>query len=131
MPPLNLHARVRFSLCNLHTRPRVQRAPGIPCSLSEGECFCKPRANRAARRRSYVWKWLRKRHELTSPLPLAGEVAALEERGGGGHSLHTGSVTRCGTPTPALPRKRERERMSVMDATCSSCGAPRICLRAL
>src|ERR1700737_3673065 len=22
-----------FSLCNLHPRPRVQRAPGIPCSL--------------------------------------------------------------------------------------------------
>src|ERR1700676_5483889 len=33
MPPLNLYARVRISLCNLHTRPRVQRAPGIPCAL--------------------------------------------------------------------------------------------------
>src|SRR6476620_10813752 len=32
--PLNLYARVRFSLCISHTRPRVQRAPGIPCSLS-------------------------------------------------------------------------------------------------
>src|ERR1700730_7286806 len=39
MPPLHLYARVRVSLCNLHTRPRVQRAPGIPCSLFEGECF--------------------------------------------------------------------------------------------
>jgi hypothetical protein len=33
MPPLNLYARVRISLCILHTRPRVQRAPGIPCAL--------------------------------------------------------------------------------------------------
>jgi hypothetical protein len=39
VPPLNLYARVRFSLCTLHTRPRVQRAPGIPCSLFEGESF--------------------------------------------------------------------------------------------
>jgi len=31
---LYLYARVRISLRTLHTRPRVQRAPGIPCSLS-------------------------------------------------------------------------------------------------
>src|SRR6476646_9078125 len=31
--PLNLYARVRFLLCTLHTRPRVQRAPGLPCAL--------------------------------------------------------------------------------------------------
>jgi hypothetical protein len=42
LPPLNLYARVRISLCIWHTRPRVQRAPGIPCSLFvEGQCFCK------------------------------------------------------------------------------------------
>ena len=32
--PLDLYARVRTSLCPLHTRPRVQRAPGLPCALS-------------------------------------------------------------------------------------------------
>jgi len=32
---LYLYARVRISLRTLHTRPRVRRAPGIPCSL----CF--------------------------------------------------------------------------------------------
>src|SRR6188472_975954 len=31
-----LYARVRFYSCHLHTRPRVQRASGIPCSLIEG-----------------------------------------------------------------------------------------------
>jgi hypothetical protein len=31
--PLNLYARVRFFYLNLHTRPRVQRAPGLPCAL--------------------------------------------------------------------------------------------------
>ena len=30
---LYLYARVRIYLCTLHTRPRVQQAPGIPCSL--------------------------------------------------------------------------------------------------
>ena len=39
MFPLNLYARVRISMCFLHTRPRVQRAPGIPCSRSLGERF--------------------------------------------------------------------------------------------
>jgi hypothetical protein len=32
--PLDLYARVRTSLCSLHTGPRVQRAPGLPCALS-------------------------------------------------------------------------------------------------
>jgi hypothetical protein len=54
---------------------------------------------------------------VASPLPLAGvetsearsEADALEERGGWGLSPHRES--RCGsTPTPTLPRKRERER---------------------
>ena len=37
---LYLYARVRISLHTLHTRPRVQQAPGIPCSLSfEGKEF--------------------------------------------------------------------------------------------
>ena len=33
MFPLNLYARVHFLLCISHTRPRVQRAPGLPCAL--------------------------------------------------------------------------------------------------
>ena len=33
MPPLNLYARVRILPSILHTRPRVQRAPGFPCAL--------------------------------------------------------------------------------------------------
>ena len=31
---LYLYARVRISKCILHTRPRVQQAPGVPCALS-------------------------------------------------------------------------------------------------
>jgi len=31
--PLNLYAHVRFSIYPLHMRPRVQRAPGLPCAL--------------------------------------------------------------------------------------------------
>src|SRR4051812_19009054 len=43
---------------------------------------------------------------LAAPLPLAGEVDARSAAGGG--SLNP--TTRGGTPTPTLPRKRERER---------------------
>ena len=35
MFPLNLYARVRVLCAQLHARPRVQRAPGLPCAL----CF--------------------------------------------------------------------------------------------
>ena len=43
-----------FLLCTLHTRPRVQRAPGLPCALcsSGGERRCIPRAISAARSRT-------------------------------------------------------------------------------
>jgi hypothetical protein len=34
MPPPNLYARVRILLLPLHARPRVRRAPGLPCALS-------------------------------------------------------------------------------------------------
>src|SRR5512139_1156288 len=53
------------------------------------------------------------------PLPLAGsrraKLALRSDRivrcdPGGGNSLQTTSLTRGGTPTPTLPRKRERER---------------------
>src|SRR5258708_14905399 len=55
MPPLNLYARVRISLCILHTRPRVQRAPGMPCALLFSRVNpIKTRAHRAARPRRYV-----------------------------------------------------------------------------
>jgi hypothetical protein len=45
-----------FALCILHMRPRVQRAPGLPCALftQEGQCSCKPRVHRAARRRTHI-----------------------------------------------------------------------------
>jgi hypothetical protein len=33
MFPLNLYARVRLLYASLHTRSRVQRAPGLPCAL--------------------------------------------------------------------------------------------------
>ncbi|MEH2516752.1 hypothetical protein V1279_002325 [Bradyrhizobium sp. AZCC 1610] len=52
---LYLYARVRTSLCTLHTRPRVQQAPGIPCSLCLRERnFSKARAQRAARTRTCI-----------------------------------------------------------------------------
>ena len=66
---------VLFAL--LHTRPRVQQAPGIPCSLScEGRNFSKARAQRVARTPTYI--------QLSSP-GLTGrasipEAAVIESR---------------------------------------------------
>jgi len=54
---LYLYARVRFPCAQLHTRPRVQRAPGLPCALrfSRGDNRrCKTRAKDVARRRNYI-----------------------------------------------------------------------------
>jgi hypothetical protein len=54
MPPLNLYARAR-TYSPLRTRPRVQRAPGIPCTLLFSRVNpIKTRAHRAARPRRYV-----------------------------------------------------------------------------
>ena len=53
---LYLYARVRTSSCTLHTRPRVQQAPGIPCSLSlGGRLLSKPRARSAPRERKHTF----------------------------------------------------------------------------
>ena len=54
--PLNLYARVRLCLRTLHTRPRVQRAPGLPCALCSqgGASRCKPRAQRVARSQNCI-----------------------------------------------------------------------------
>ena len=71
MFPLNLYARVRISLCTLHTRPRVQRAPGLPRALCiyEGKRNTKLRAHRAARMRSRIqfvgWVERSDTHRLT------------------------------------------------------------------
>ena len=66
---LYLYARVRTSRALLHTRPRVQQAPGIPCALfTLGETICKARAKRAAgtrrcvqpslQRMDFQWLWI-------------------------------------------------------------------------
>jgi hypothetical protein len=48
---LYLYARVRVLMRKLHTGPRVQRAPGLPCALQflKGKVKSKPRAQRVAR----------------------------------------------------------------------------------
>jgi hypothetical protein len=51
---LYLYARVRFLMCILHARPRVQRAPGIPCALFRARDFSTTRAHRAAGSRNCV-----------------------------------------------------------------------------
>src|SRR5260370_26766139 len=109
-----------FLCAFLHTRPRVQRAPGIPCSLFKGECLCKPRANRAARRRSYVRKWQRKHHTLAvvpdkraqrAPIRDPYAVAVIIERAGGRLSLNDSgrwSRLKAGTTRKIIGRGRVR-----------------------
>ena len=54
-----------FSLCTLHTRPRVQRAPGFPCALfsCEGEGDSKARTHRAARSEGMLIRHCEKRSD--------------------------------------------------------------------
>jgi hypothetical protein len=51
---LYLYARVRISKCILHTRPRVQQAPGVPCALSSGETMQHSPGDRAAGMRTHI-----------------------------------------------------------------------------
>jgi hypothetical protein len=67
---LYLYARVRISMHTLHTRPRVQRAPGIPCTLrfrKEGTRSSKPRAQCVARTRSHICVGWVERSETLHP----------------------------------------------------------------
>jgi len=77
LPPLNLYARVRFFVHPLHTRPRVQRAPGIPCALwfLWADCSSTARAHRAARWRTCIWM---------SSIPLTRNNSQQLLRGGTG-----------------------------------------------
>src|SRR5260370_10770161 len=53
---LDLYARVRFPLCRVNARPRVQQAPGVPCALYWAEEFSTTRAHCAARARRHVMR---------------------------------------------------------------------------
>jgi hypothetical protein len=50
MLPPNLYARVRVPYAHLHTRPRVRRAPGLPCALHVKEGQQKMQTSDAMRR---------------------------------------------------------------------------------
>jgi hypothetical protein len=76
---LYLYARVRTSRALLHTRPRVQQAPGIPCALlSLGETICKARAKRAAgmRRCAHAGGFQRIWLEAGGMLPVISEPSS-------------------------------------------------------
>jgi hypothetical protein len=60
MPPLNLYARVRVLVHILHTRPRVQRAPGFPSALcfERGRKIFQQLGRIAPRERERIPSWL-------------------------------------------------------------------------
>ena len=75
MFPLDLYARVRVFCAQLHTRPRVQRAPGLPCAL----CFRgKDEANlgRKSRRENAIV--ILDRHRPRSGRSSIPEAAVIE-----------------------------------------------------
>ena len=47
---LYLYARVRIFCAQLHTRPRVQRAPGLPCALISSRAASDAKPGRHLRR---------------------------------------------------------------------------------
>jgi hypothetical protein len=107
-----------------HTRPRVQRAPGLPCALSlhEGENSSRPRALRVARMRRLVI-WLvgklvvgrgRKQRPCSPPLPpralARGGVETSEARSEGSavgvaRQIHWPRSKPIDPPPPTPPRR--------------------------
>jgi hypothetical protein len=116
MPPLSPYARARI-YSPLRTRPRVQRAPGIPCALLFSRVNpIKTRAHRAARPRRYVLyeaehEWHHRATRLCSTV-LSGPksrarrpFSPVSERRNNAHrgtiemkSLAIGCILICGAP---------------------------------
>ena len=93
MLPLNLYARVRVLCAQLHARPRVQRAPGLPCApcFQGGKRRGKPRAPCAARSRMCINRRMGGAKRYPSmPVPVSMGIASL-------HPSY-------GTTEPNLPR---------------------------
>src|SRR5258708_30626673 len=71
-----------FVCAFLHTRPRVQRAPGFPCALLLLERVerRKARAHRAARMRTYILSLFDNRICISeSPSPVVCRTVGMEE----------------------------------------------------
>jgi len=84
---LYLYARVRTSRALLHTRPRVQQAPGIPCALlSLGETICKARAECAAGMRRCVRAGRISMHLAGGRRNAAGDIRTIIGRAPGRHA---------------------------------------------
>ena len=80
MLPLNLYARVRVLCAQLHARPRVQRAPGLPCALCfrGGKRRGKPRVPCAARSRMRINRRMGGAKRYPSmPVPVSMGIASL------------------------------------------------------
>src|SRR3989454_12327914 len=103
MLPLNLYARVRVLCAQLHARPRVQRAPGLPCDL-----LCPGNLSECANGRLRVNRPLL---ELSPLRPKATEPVA--ERGTAPVSSSTRTVARASSP--------DRARKGVDDGTKCGC----------
>ena len=90
----------------LHTRPRVQRAPGFPCALlfSGAKLIAKLRAHRAARWRTYAFPSLRGAQRRSNPASFLAmdcfanarndelKLSAVIAREGGRYSIPETSV---------------------------------------
>jgi hypothetical protein len=74
--PLNLYARVRTFYAQLHARPRVQRAPGLPGALcsAEGANEDAKLGRHASRDREAVFERLEERRIRRSIRPWLFEI---------------------------------------------------------
>ena len=84
MSPLNLYARVRVLYAQLHARPRVQRAPGLPCALCfrEGANQDAKLGRSASRDREAISTWPRSASlpAVTVAVRLKAVLMILERR---------------------------------------------------
>jgi hypothetical protein len=116
--PLNLYARVRFCYLNLHARPRVQRAPGLPCALGFSRVATKHNSGVSAPREFFCcpkFEWEIERgcdlpsHQARSAWWGRDERSSLLGVGGGGSiNGFDIDVTRGATPDPRFAGEGSR-----------------------
>jgi hypothetical protein len=88
-----LGARRVGSLSTRRVFPRRHPHPNPPPQAGEGAQRCKPNPSSPFMPRMIGRRWHRAPVVVGAPLPLAGEVDALVERGGWGKSLHSTSLS--------------------------------------
>ena len=103
------------SLYTLHTRPRVQRAPGIPCSLRfrRREKPCKPRGIGPRERESISFSRHCERSKAIHSAACGGDGLFRFARSDADRPRRTGHPRMCGISTRCSGRTKSSSRQAI------------------